>query len=191
MQELLTEIGKCRVCEPFLEHGCRPVVSAAPQSKIIVIGQAPGRRVHESGIPWDDQSGKNLRSWLGVDNAQFYDPKLFGIVPMGFCYPGTGKSGDLPPRKECAPLWHPRLMEAFTDVKLVLLIGMYAQKAYLGKAAKPTLTATVTEWNTFLPKYLPLPHPSPRNNIWQRKNSWFEKLLLPQLKGIVKDVLEL
>lgn len=188
MKKLLLEIEACRVCEPFLEHGCRPVMAAAPQSKIIIIGQAPGRRVHESGVPWDDPSGNALRSWLGVDKAEFYNTDRFGIIPMGFCYPGTGKSGDLAPRPECAPLWHSRLLESMKNVKLTLLIGAYAQRYYLGKQAEKNLTETVRNFGQYLPEFLPLPHPSPRNNIWMKKNPWFKEDVLPVLKDLVTSI---
>ena len=143
MKKLLQEISECKICESNLPHGCRPVCAASPKSKVIIVGQAPGSRVHASGIPWDDKSGSNLRDWLGVTKEQFYDPDLFGIIPMGFCYPGTGKSGDLPPRKECAPQWHSLLLKEMKGVKLTLLIGLYAQKHYLGKKSHKTLTDTV------------------------------------------------
>jgi len=187
MEALKKDIRNCRICEEHLEHGCRPVFDAAPGSKIVIIGQAPGRKVHESGVPWQDKSGDNLRTWLGVGEEEFYNPELFAIVPMGFCYPGTGKSGDLPPRKECAPQWHPLLLGALQAVQLTLLIGQYAQKYYLQKAAKRTLTETVRSYKNYLPQYFPLPHPSPRNNIWQSKNPWFEAEVLPELKGYVRN----
>lgn len=189
MQQLLQEISACTVCADHLVDGVRPVVAASPKSKIVVIGQAPGRRVHESGIPWDDKSGENLRHWLTVDPDTFYNSNLFAIVPMGFCFPGTGKSGDLPPRKECAPLWHARLLAAMPEVQLTLLIGLYAQKAYLGKTAKRTLTETVRAGAEYAPGFLPLPHPSPRNNIWQRKNPWFGEEILPGLRARVREIL--
>lgn len=182
MEALKKEIAACRICEPFLEAGCRPVVSFSEKSKVVIIGQAPGRRVHESGIPWDDKSGENLRAWLGVDKDTFYNPDIFAIVPMGFCYPGTGKSGDLPPRKECAPQWHRRILEGLKEIQLRLLIGQYAQRQYLGKKSKKNLTETVRSFQDYLPQNLPLPHPSPRNNIWKRKNPWFETDLLPLLQ---------
>lgn len=188
MKELIKEIKNCTICQEHLVDGCRPVFVAHPKSKIIIIGQAPGRRVHESGIPWHDKSGENLRKWLGVTEEEFYDEQLFGIVPMGFCFPGIGKSGDLAPRKECAPQWHMALLEKMTDVKLTLLVGSYAQKYYLGKQAKKNLTETVMYFEAYLPKYLPLPHPSPRNNIWMKKNPWFGRDLLPQLKKIIAKV---
>lgn len=188
MNELLNTIRSCTICEASLPEGCRPVVTASPQSRIAIIGQAPGRRVHESGIPWDDASGERLRGWLGVDKEFFYDTSKFAIVPMGFCYPGTGKSGDLPPRPECAAEWHSPLFEKMKNIELKLLIGNYAQRYYLGKRAEKTLTATVKNFGAFLPEYFPIPHPSPRNNIWLKKNPWFEKDILPLLKANVKKL---
>lgn len=188
--KLLEDIRTCRICEEFLDLGPRPVVSASPKSKILVIGQAPGTKVHASGIPWDDASGKNLRKWLGVNNEQFYDPDLFGIVPMGFCYPGKGKSGDLPPRPECAPKWHTTLLERMHEVRLTLLIGQYAQAYYLGDRKKKTLTETVRNFREYLPEFLPLVHPSPRNGIWMRKNEWFEKEIVPELQAVVNSFLD-
>ncbi|MFK7807573.1 MAG: uracil-DNA glycosylase family protein [Saprospiraceae bacterium] len=188
MQTLLKTIRACRECEACLPYGANPVLDASPKSKILVIGQAPGRIVHNTNIPWNDKSGKNLRNWLGVDDEAFYDTNLFGIVPMGFCYPGTGKSGDLPPRKECAPLWHQKLIDEMPQLTLYLLIGAYAQKYYLGKERKKNLTETVRNFKEYLPNYLPLPHPSPRNNIWQAKNPWFAEEVLPVLKERVSDI---
>jgi uracil-DNA glycosylase len=188
MNKLLKEIKSCTVCLPYLVDGVNPVVSVSKRSKIIIIGQAPGSIVHRTGIPWDDKSGERLRSWLDVDKAQFYDPDLFAIIPMGFCYPGKGKSGDLPPRKECAPLWHTQLLDAMTGHQLILLIGSYAQSYYLGDKRKRTLTDTVANFEEYLPEFLPLPHPSPRNNIWLRKNEWFESDVIPFLKRKVKSV---
>lgn len=182
MEELLKTIRHCKICEEFLPHGCRPVMAASRESKLVIIGQAPGRRVHESGIPWDDASGDNLRSWLGTDKSVFYNPTKIALVPMGFCYPGTGKSGDLPPRPECAPQWHEQVLSKMPNVQLTLLIGQYAQNHYLGAAAKKNLTETVRSFEAYLPRYLPLPHPSPRNNIWQKKNAWFGEDLLPELR---------
>lgn len=185
MKDLLTEIRNCKACSAFLPHGTRPVLAASPRSKIIVIGQAPGRIVHGTGIPWDDKSGDNFRNWMGIDTEIFYNPDLIALIPMGFCYPGTGKSGDLPPRPECAPLWHKKLLDAMPEVKLTLLVGQYAQNHYLGNSAKKTLTDTVKAFREYLPDYFPLPHPSPRNNIWQAKNSWFKEEVLPELKQLV------
>jgi len=182
---LLQEIRQCTVCLPHLEHGVNPVVTAHPKSKVVIIGQAPGTIVHKTGIPWNDKSGERLRKWLDVGEEKFYDTELFAIVPMGFCYPGKGKSGDLAPRKECAPLWHKALLESMPEVELILLIGNYAQKYYLGDNADRTLTETVRNYKKHLPKYFPLPHPSPRNNIWLKKNEWFEQDLVPELQKTI------
>jgi len=189
MDELLQQIRGCTICRTHLPHGCRPVMQADMKSRILIIGQAPGRRVHESGVPWDDASGENLRRWLGVDKATFYNPAKIALMPMGFCYPGAGKSDDLPPRPECAPQWHGLLLEKMPDLKLTLLIGQYAQQYYLGDAVKENLTATVAAFRDYLPGYFPLPHPSPRNNIWMKKNSWFEADVLPALKERINEAL--
>ncbi|WP_203257532.1 uracil-DNA glycosylase family protein [Hyunsoonleella ulvae] len=191
MQQLLQDIKNCTICKGHLPLGPRPVVSAHPDSKIVIIGQAPGTKVHASGVPWDDASGKQLRKWLGVSDDMFYDDTKFSIVPMGFCYPGKGKTGDLPPRPECAPQWHKPLFDKLKHVELVILIGMYAQNYYLGKQAKKTLTETVKNYHEYLPKYLTLPHPSPRNRFWLTKNPWFEVEVLPELMKQVKTILNL
>ena len=182
MEKLLAEISNCTICLPYLVNGVNPVLAANPKSKIAIIGQAPGSVVHKTGIPWDDKSGERLREWMGVDEANFYNKDNFAIIPLGFCYPGKGKSGDLPPRKECAPKWHPQLFKYLKNIELVLLVGSYAQQYYLQKDAKSTLTETVKAYNMYLPRFLPLPHPSPRNNIWLKKNDWFKADLLPDLK---------
>ncbi|MEQ9468106.1 MAG: uracil-DNA glycosylase family protein [Ekhidna sp.] len=191
MKALLEEIGSCTVCSSFFLHEPRPVVQASKSSKLLIIGQAPGRKVHESGIPWDDASGRNLRKWLGISDEVFYDEGKVALIPMGFCYPGSGKSGDLPPRPECAPLWHEKLMGHFNSLKLILLVGQYAQKYYLGDTARATLTETVKAYEEYLPRYLPLPHPSPRNQLWIKKNPWFELELLPHLKAQTSKALSL
>uniref|UniRef100_UPI004048C8DF uracil-DNA glycosylase family protein n=1 Tax=Roseivirga sp. TaxID=1964215 RepID=UPI004048C8DF len=183
MNTLLSEIKNCTVCTAFLPNPPKPVLQVSTLSKIMIIGQAPGQKVQDSGIPWDDASGNNLRNWLGVDDNTFYDQNIFALVPMGFCFPGTGKSGDLPPRPECAPLWHKRLLEAMQNVRLTILIGQYAQNYYLADRVKSTLTETVNNFREYLPKHLPLPHPSPRNNIWQKKNSWFKEEVIPVLQA--------
>jgi uracil-DNA glycosylase len=190
MNKLIKEIKDCKICLPYLEHGVNPVIVASPKSKIVVICQAPGRIVHNTGIPWNDKSGDNLRRWLGVDKATFYDDSIFALMPMGFCYPGKGKSGDLPPRKECAPLWHDSLLKMMKKKELTLLIGQYAQNYYLKENVKATLTETVRSFREYLPEYFPLPHPSPRNNIWQAKNEWFGKEVLPFLKERVAEVMK-
>jgi len=190
MNNLLAEIRQCQVCLPDLINGVNPVVSAHPKSKIAIIGQAPGSIVHRTGIPWDDKSGERLRQWLNVDDATFYNPEIFAIIPMGFCYPGKGKSGDLPPRKECAPLWHKQLFDKMPELELFILIGTYAQAYYLKDTKKRTLTETVKDFQAYLPQYLPLPHPSPRNNIWLKKNDWFERNLVPVLQRKIKTFVE-
>ena len=188
MKALLNKIRNCSECAAHLPLGPRPVISADKKSKIAIIGQAPGTKVHESGIPWDDKSGENLRAWLGVEEKHFYKPELFAIIPMGFCYPGKGKSGDLPPRKECAPLWHEQILDQLKSLELILLIGSYAQKHYLGSLRKKTLTETVKNFEDYLPRYFVLPHPSPRNNIWMAKNPWFKKTVLPSLQSRIKKI---
>lgn len=190
MNKLIKQIRNCTVCEKYLEYGVNPIISARPKSRIIIIGQAPGRIVHDTGIPWNDKSGDNLRKWLGVDKPTFYNEAVFALMPMGFCYPGKGSSGDLPPRKECAPLWHQPLLYLMKDVKLILLVGQYAQEYYLKDTPKNNLTETVRNFKKYLPKYIPLPHPSPRNNIWQSKNKWFEQELLPELKKHVSVIIK-
>ncbi|MFC4871441.1 uracil-DNA glycosylase family protein [Negadavirga shengliensis] len=186
---LIQEIRSCRLCEEHLPLGPNPVFSAASGSRILIIGQAPGAKVHASGIPWDDLSGEQLRSWLSVDRNTFYDTSVFGIVPMGFCYPGRGKGGDMPPRPECAPIWHGKLLTALPHVKLTLLIGQYAHAYYLKEKRRKNLTETVKHFKDYLPAYFPLVHPSPRNRIWQKRNPWFEAEVLPELRKRVGEVL--
>ncbi len=189
MDDILQQIRACTLCQSVLPLPPRPVVQAGPEARILLIGQAPGRKVNETGIPWNDASGQELRRWLGITPEQFYDPALLALVPMGFCYPGKGAAGDLPPRPECAPLWHDRLLQYMPHIQLTILIGQYAQKRYLADAFKPTLTDNVRAYRDFLPKYLPLVHPSPRNKIWQKKNPWFEQEVIPELQRIVQGVI--
>lgn len=189
MKKLLRNITACTLCHAHLPLGPRPVVTVSKNSRILIIGQAPGTKVHQSGIPWNDASGEELRRWLDVSKEQFYDTSLFGIMPMGFCYPGKGSSGDLPPRPECAPAWHQQLLAHMKNVKLTLLIGQYAQKYYLGPGFRGSLTETVQHYHDFLPQYFPLVHPSPRNRIWMKKNPWFETDVLPRLQSITRDLL--
>ncbi len=189
MKNILKQISNCKKCEKYLDFGVNPILSASAKSKIIIIGQAPGRFVHETGIPWNDKSGDNLRNWLGIDQSTFYNTDIFSIIPMAFCYPGKGKSGDLPPRPECAPLWHSGLLSNMPDTKLILLIGRYAQDYYLGNKSKKTLTETIRNFKTYLPDYFVLPHPSPRNNIWQSKNKWFASEVLPELRKEVNKII--
>ncbi|MFD2100081.1 uracil-DNA glycosylase family protein [Flagellimonas iocasae] len=190
MDQLLNQIRNCSHCTEHLPLGPRPIVAAHPESKIAIIGQAPGTKVHQTGIPWDDPSGKQLRKWLGVSEEQFYDERLFALIPMGFCYPGKGKSGDLPPRPECAPLWHKPLFQNIPNLKLTILIGQYAQRYYLGDAMKKNLTETVKNFKNYLPNYMVLPHPSPRNRFWLSQNPWFEEEVLPELQKKVSVCLE-
>ena len=189
MKKLLAEIKACTVCAKFLPNKPHPVMQAGMRSKILIIGQAPGTKVDACGTAWADASGNELRRWLGVTPEQFYDTNLFALMPMGFCYPGKGTSGDLPPRPEFAPLWHPTLLSKMNEVKLTLLIGQYSQKYYLREASKLTLTETVKNFADYLPTYFPLVHPSPRNRFWMNKNPWFEKEALPVLRRLVKKSL--
>lgn len=187
---LLTEIRACTVCAEHLPLGPRPIVSFSEASKILIVGQAPGTKVHETGIPWNDPSGERLRSWLDVSRDEFYDTKNFAIAPMGFCYPGRGKSGDNPPRPECAPLWMDRIVNLLKQKRMTILIGQYALNYFLGERKKKTLTETVRNWREYFPEFVVLPHPSPRNNIWLKKNEWFEKKLVPELSGIVRSFMK-
>lgn len=185
MEELLAEIRSCRACAAQLPHGPRPVVQASPSARILIIGQAPGSKVHESGVPWRDASGDRLREWTGLTEAQFYDASLVALMPMGFCYPGTDGNADLPPRPECAPLWHARLLKELPQVRLTLLVGIHAQHHYLRKAARHTLTESVRAFADFGAQF-PLPHPSWRSTGWMRKNPWFEGEVLPVLQDRVR-----
>ena len=188
-RQTLAEVRSCTLCEAHLPLGPRPVLSANPGARLLIVGQAPGTRVHETGIPWNDPSGDRLRQWLGLDREAFYDPRRIAIVPIGFCYPGRGKSGDLPPRPECAPQWHQRILSQLPDIQLTLLIGQYAQRYYLDRRYK-TLTETVKAWREYNPQYFPLAHPSPRNTYWLQRNPWFELELVPQLQQRVRLLLD-
>lgn len=185
----LDEVRACNICSDHLPHGVRPVVQINPKAKILIAGQAPGSKVHASGIPFDDASGDRLRAWMGIDKSTFYDATKVSILPMGFCYPGTGKSGDLPPRKECAEKWRNQLLALMPNIELTLVIGQYAIAWHLPTAKKDTLTSTVKSWQSYWPDTLPLPHPSPRNNIWLKKNEWFENSIIPTLQAQVKTLL--
>lgn len=191
MDNLLKQIRGCEICLEYLPNKPNPIVQVNAESRIIIIGQSPGRKVHETGIPWDDASGEELRRWLGVEKNQFYDASLFGLIPMGFCYPGKGKSGDLPPRPECAPAWHQQILTKLNHQRLTLLIGQYSQKYYLGDRLKGTLTDTVKAYLEYLPGFVPLVHPSPRNRIWQKKNPWFELDVVPSLRSLVQKIIEI
>lgn len=188
LRRLLAEIGQCRVCAAELPLGPRPVLRASATARLLIIGQAPGTRVHATGIPWNDPSGDRLRDWLGIGREVFYDEARIAITPMGFCYPGKGRSGDLPPRPECAPLWHARLQALMPHIKLVLLVGQYAQRHYLVTGGQ-TLTDSVRDYRRYGPRLFPLPHPSPRNRLWLRRNPWFEREVVPVLRRRVTALL--
>lgn len=190
LSQLLLDIRACRVCEPELPLGARPVLIADARARILVAGQAPGTRVHATGIPWNDASGQRLREWLGLEPEVFYDPARLAIVPMGFCYPGTGKSGDLPPRAECWKLWHDRIFALLPRLELRIVIGRYAQAYHLAGRTRGSLTETVAAWREFAPALYPLPHPSPRNQMWLKRNPWFAEELLPDLRATVAMALE-
>ena len=180
---ILTQIRACTVCAEHLPLGPRPIVRASPSARLAIIGQAPGTRVHESGVPWDDRSGDRLRDRTSLDKFTFYDKERVAIVPMGFCYPGRdANGGDSPPRPECAPLWHAQVLDRMPEIHLTLLVGSYAQKRYLGPRRKKTMTETVANWREYLPHYFPLPHPSWRNTGWLKRNPWFEAELVPDLR---------
>ena len=188
LNHLLREVRACRLCAGALPHDPNPILQAGRRARILVAGQAPGRRAHEAGVPFLDPSGERLRAWMGIDDEVFYDPNKVAILPMGFCFPGTGKSGDLPPRPECAPAWRDQLLGELPDLRLTLVIGAYAQAHHL-EARGANLTETVRAWRDYGPRVMPLPHPSPRNQIWMRRNPWFETDLLPLLRRRVRRVL--
>ena len=188
LESLLYEVRQCRLCEAQLPLGPRPVVQCSREARILIVGQAPGSKVHQSGIPFDDPSGNRLRDWLDISRETFYDSSRVAILPMGFCYPGTGKSGDLPPRPECAPQWRDQLLAQMPNIELTLVIGQYAQKYHI-KNKHASLTELVKSWRDYWPDVIPLPHPSPRNNRWLKQNPWFDKTLLPELKTRVSKLL--
>lgn len=189
INKLLIDVRGCTLCAKSLPEGPRPVLQMHPDSKILIAGQAPGSKVHKTGVPFDDPSGDRLREWMGIERVTFYDAKQIAILPMGFCYPGTGKSGDLPPRPECATVWRNKLLAHMPNIQLTLVIGQYAQAWHLEDSAKANLTNTVIAWREFWPAMLPLPHPSPRNNIWLKRNDWFAEDVLPSLKSRVQEIL--
>jgi len=186
LETLLLAVRACRACAQHLPLGPRPVLRASETARILIVGQAPGTRVHATGIPWDDPSGERLRAWMGVGEDVFYDEAQVAIIPMGYCYPGRGKGGDLPPRRECAELWLHALLSQLPRIELTLLIGQHAQRYFLGRDRKASLTETTREWQAYAPQYFPLPHPSPRNTPWFKRNPWFEQRLLPVLRARIK-----
>lgn len=189
LDTLLADIRACRLCEAHLPLGPHPVLRASANARLLVVGQAPGTRVHASGVPWDDASGKRLRDWLQMTPDVFYDSARIAIVPMGFCYPGKAGAGDAPPRPECRATWHPRLLPLLDKVRLTLLIGQYAQAYFLRERRRATLTATVAAYPDYLPRFFALPHPSPRNTGWFKANPWFERDAVPALRERVHEAL--
>ena len=187
--QLFLEVKDCKICEPVLSNGVRPVLQVNPKARVLIAGQAPGSKVHATGIPFDDPSGDRLRAWMGIDKDTFYDPEKIAILPMAFCYPGKGKSGDLPPLPICAVTWRQALLDMMPNIQLILVVGQYAQAWYLDKLEK-NLTETVKNWKSYKDGIIPLPHPSPRNNIWLKKNDWFEEEVLPSLKLQVSKALQ-
>lgn len=188
LTQVLRKVRRCTLCEA-LPLGPNPILQASASARILIAGQAPGRRAHERGLPFDDPSGTRLRDWLGVDREQFYDPELFAIIPMGFCFPGTGSAGDLPPRPECAPAWRAPLLERLPHIALTLVIGQFAHRWHLGDACGASLSETVRNWEAFWPRVLPMPHPSPRNNRWLKQNPFFAEDVLPVLRARVRELI--
>jgi uracil-DNA glycosylase len=189
LEDLLTEVRSCTACAAHLPLGPRPVLQAQQGARILIVGQAPGLKVHQSGIPWNDASGARLRDWMGIEAGLFYDAARIAIIPMGYCYPGRGAAGDLPPRRECAQRWLDHLLARLPDIRLTLLIGQYAQRHFLAERRRPTLTETVAAWRDYGPRQIPLPHPSPRNRYWFARHPWFDAELLPELKARVAQAL--
>ena len=190
LTRILREVRSCQHCVAHLPLGPRPIVQLSSTARLLIVGQAPGSKVHRSGIPWNDVSGDRLREWLMLERSDFYDPSKVAILPMGFCYPGAGKNGgDNPPRPECAPLWHGRLLKHLPDAQLTLLLGQYAQKYYLAADRKHSMTETVRAYSEYAPRFFPLPHPSWRSLIWMQKNHWFEQAVIPSLRKAVRRVI--
>lgn len=189
LKSLLSEVSRCRTCAADLPLGPRPVLQCSSSAKILIAGQAPGSRAHASGVPFDDASGERLRDWMGIGRDVFYDARRIAILPLGFCYPGRGKSGDLPPRAECAPQWRASLLARMQQIELTLVLGQFAQRYHLQSGSR-CLTERVRDWQEYWPNVLPLPHPSPRNNRWLGKNPWFGAELLPQLQARINQILD-
>jgi uracil-DNA glycosylase len=190
LTRILREVRACRICEAELPFGPRPVVQLASTARLLIISQAPGSKVHQSGIPWNDASGDRLRNWLKLDRSVFYDAAKVAIVPMGFCYPGAGENGgDNPTRPECAPHWHKRLLGYLPDIQLTLLLGQHAQRHYLMSKRKNSMTETVQAFSEYAPQFFPLPHPSWRSAVWMRKHPWFERAVIPELQKAVRNLI--
>ena len=191
LKSLLRDVRACAICEAGLPLGARPVLQLAGSAKLLIISQAPGRKVHETGIPWNDASGDRLRDWLKLDRRAFYDETRVAILPIGFCYPGAEETGgDKPPRSECAPLWHARLLRHLPNVQLTLLVGQYAQRYYLHPRRKGSMTETIRAFSEYGPQFFPLPHPSWRSVIWKRKHQWFEEAVIPSLRKVVRTLIQ-
>ena len=189
LQHIIASARSCRLCEAHLPLGPKPVFVVREGARLLIVGQAPGRRVHDTGIPWNDPSGDNLRAWLAMGREAFYGCARIAIIQAGLCYPGSGPRGDLPPRPECAPTWQPRFRAALPRIRLTLLVGQYAQAYYLGKRRRKTLADTVRAWREYAPEFFPLPHPSPRNRLWLKRNPWFERDAVPALQRRVQEIL--
>lgn len=189
LDKLLQRVRDCRLCEAYLPKPPKPILRAHTTSQLLIVGQAPGIRAHETGIPWNDPSGDRLRYWLSLDRTVFYDERKIAIIPIGYCYPGTGPSGDYPPQKACSTHWLPTLLTYLPNIKLTFLVGQYAQKHYLKSQKKATLTQTVQACKAYLPRYFPLPHPSPRNNRWLAKHPWFQEDVLPLAREYCHHIL--
>ena len=190
LNRLLREVRACQICSASLPLGPRPVLQIASNARLLIIGQAPGSKVHQSGIPWRDLSGDRLRDWMKLDKSDFYDTAKVAILPIGFCYPGAGESqGDRPPRPECAPLWHERLLKYLPNLEVTLLVGQYSQRHYLGSRRMGSMTETVKAFAAYGPQFFPLPHPSWRSGLWMRKHTWFEQSVIPVLRNVVKSAI--
>jgi len=191
LTRLLREVRACKICSANLPLGPRPVLQLASSARLLIIGQAPGSKVHQSGIPWSDLSGERLRDWMKLDRSVFYDRNRVAILPIGFCYPGAGASrGDLPPRPECAPLWHERLLRHLPNLEVTALVGQYAQRYYLGSQRMGSMTETVKAFTAYRPQFFPLPHPSWRSVTWMRKHAWFEQAVIPELREVVRKAMQ-
>jgi len=191
LTRLLHEISACRICHASLPHGPRPVLRVSRGARLLIISQAPGSKVHQTGIPWNDASGDRLRDWIGLDRSTFYGETRIAVLPIGLCYPGAAMNGgDKPPRPECAPLWHERVLDQLPNLRLTLLVGQYSQTRYLGSSRKSSMTERVKAFSEYGPQFFPLPHPSWRSGIWMRRQPWFEEAVIPQLRRAVQRVIK-